>query len=386
MAGLAVCAVLCALGLGRFGYTMLLPAMRESLALSDAQAGDLATANMIGYLVMSLLSGLLASRFGPRLVVSTALAVGALSLLLTGLVRSYPAALAARLLTGLASGGTNVPAVGLLAAWFSGERRGRASGIAVSGSSLGLLVSGLVVPLLPWRAAWVVFAAVSLVAALVFALFARDRPAADAALAAAPTPLGDRTAALAVVRDARIRLLAGIYVLFGFAYVVYATFYVRHLTATAGLSLRSAGNLWSLIGAASIASGFLWGAVSDRLGRGYAMAAVFALQCVSFTLFGSWSAPAGWYSSSVLFALTAWSIPAIVAAAAADAAGPRAAPAALGFLTFWFGLGQAAGPFLAGRIAQRSGSFASAFIVAGAAALLGAVLSLAGGVRDRTPR
>ena len=55
--------------------------------------------------------------------------------------------------------------------------------------------------------------------------------------------------------------------------------------------------------------------------------------------------------SAILFGLSAWSIPAIMAAACGDALGPRLAPAALGFITLFFGIGQALGPAVAGAIA-----------------------------------
>jgi len=48
------------------------------------------------------------------------------------------------------------------------------------------------------------------------------------------------------------------------------------------------------------------------------------------------------------------------------------APAALGFITLFFGLGQAIGPSVAGAIADATGSFALAFIFASIVALLGA--------------
>ena len=38
--------VMGALGFARFGYTMILPGMKEALTLSDVQVGDLAAANM----------------------------------------------------------------------------------------------------------------------------------------------------------------------------------------------------------------------------------------------------------------------------------------------------------------------------------------------------
>ena len=52
------------------------------------------------------------------------------------------------------------------------------------------------------------------------------------------------------------------------------------------------------------------------------------------------------------------------------------ARAALGFITLFFGIGQASGTFLGGRVADFTGSYTLAFVIAGAAALVGAVASL----------
>jgi predicted MFS family arabinose efflux permease len=163
---------------------------------------------------------------------------------------------------------------------------------------------------------------------------------------------------------------------FGFSYVIYATFFVRYLTGEAGVSLQRAGSLWSLVGMISIASGFAWGTVSDRLGRKFSLALVFALQAGSFTLFGLWRQPGGIVASALLFAATAWSVPALMAATVGDISEPRLAPAVFGFVSLFLSLGQVAGPFIAGRIAAATGSFAFAFVVAGLAALAGAVGSL----------
>src|SRR5689334_3597053 len=50
------------LGLGRFAYALLLPAMRVDLGWSYAQAGALNTANAAGYLIGALLAAPLAGR------------------------------------------------------------------------------------------------------------------------------------------------------------------------------------------------------------------------------------------------------------------------------------------------------------------------------------
>ena len=52
------------------------------------------------------------------------------------------------------------------------------------------------------------------------------------------------------------------------------------------------------------------------------------------------------------------------------------APAALGFVTLFFGVGQAVAPSIAGAIADATGSFTPSFLLAGGVALLGALGAL----------
>jgi MFS family permease len=74
--------------------------------------------------------------------------------------------------------------------------------------------------------------------------------------------------------------------------------------------------------------------------------------------------------SGILFACTAWSIPAVVAALCGDGFGPRLASTALGAVTVIFGLGQVAGPVAGGMVADAMQSNAPAFTMAGVTALI----------------
>ncbi|HUW10745.1 MAG TPA: MFS transporter [Anaerolineae bacterium] len=388
---MGVVTVLGALGLARFGYTMILPSMKEGLGLTDSQAGDLATANMIGYLVMAVTCGYLASRFGPRGVIAIFMCIISGSMILTGMAPNYQVALIGRLLTGVGSGGTNVPVMGLVPAWFAAKRRGLAAGMAVSGSSFGMVITGLLVPAIlsrwggvGWRYSWFCLSGFALVIAVLGYVILRNHPR-DKGLSPIGAEESDSVAAVPrssalqwglVYRAAPVWHLALIYVLFGFSYIIYTTFFARYLTWEAGFTTEAAGALWSVVGMVSIISGFIWGAVSDIVGRKYGLAIVYFLQFLCFTIFGLWKAPAGYYLSALLFALTAWSIPGIMAAASGDLLGARLAPAALGFITLFFGVGQASGTFVGGRIADFTGSYTAAFVIAGAAALVGAVASL----------
>ncbi|MBN1276515.1 MAG: MFS transporter, partial [Deltaproteobacteria bacterium] len=59
------------------------------------------------------------------------------------------------------------------------------------------------------------------------------------------------------------------------------------------------------------------------------------------------------------------------AATAGDFVGPRLAPAGLGFVTLFFGIGQAIGPALGGYLADVTKSFTAPFLLAGVISLIG---------------
>ena len=277
--------------------------------------------------------------------------------------------------------------MGLIARWFEPRRRGRAAGFAVIGSGFAIVVSGQLIPWVNrlqgaegWRTNWLVLGVAVLAIALISALLLRNRPeelglqpVGSAAPAAAPV----RPAAppgLHHRRNPAVHLLGAIYAIFGFTYAIYVTFIVTMLVRERGFSEATAGRFWSAVGLLSLLSGPVFGGLSDRLGRRAGLAIVFGLQLLAYLLAGT-PLPEGFLLLSVAcFGVVAWSVPSIMVAAVGDLVGPEQALAALGFLTFFFGVGQIAGPAVAGLLAERSGSFSSAFLLA--AALAGLAIAL----------
>ena len=379
------------IGFARFGYTMILPPMQAALGLSNTQTGGLATGNFVGYLVLAVVGGYVASRYGPRRVIGISMLLTGVTMVLTGLANSFAGALVWRVLTGVGTGGSNIPVMGLLSAWFASRRRGLATGVAMAGASLAMMITGPLVAYTldrfgenGWRYSWFILGAFVLLLGLLAAALLRDRPEEKrlrpvAAGPADPAPQATRPASLdwgRVYRAKAVWHLALVYIAFGLSYVIYVTFFAKYLQAEGGYTKEAAGNLWAIVGWISIFCGLIWGTVSDLIGRKYGLALVYLAQAASYATFALWRNPAGYTVSAILFGLTAWSIPGIVAAACGDYLGPRLAPAALGFVALFFGLGQAAGPSVAGAIADATGSFGPAFLLAAGVAFLGGVGSL----------
>jgi MFS family permease len=386
--------VMGALGFGRFAYTPILPSMKEALALTYAQMGWLGAGNFVGYLIFALVGGYLATRIGSRQVISISLVLVGATLILTGLSESFQFALAMRTLTGAGSAGSNVPIMALASAWFASSRRGMASGVLASGSSIALLFLGPLIPYIleifpgtGWRVCWYLLGGFTILLALLSYSLIRNRPEEknfkpfgdedSPAPSSSAFPLSLRS----VYTSRSLWHLAGIFFTFGFSYIIYIQFFSAYLVNEAGLGAEKAGSYLMLLGILSIFCGPLWGTISDFIGRRYGLTLVFLTQGTSYLVFGLIKSDSGYLLSTILFGITAWSIPSIIAAAVGDTVGPRTAAAALGFTILVFGLGQAIAPPIAGKIADLAGSFTPAFLLSAVFAFAG----MAGALRLRSP-
>jgi sugar phosphate permease len=381
-------------GFGRMAYTIILPAMKDGLNFNYTQLGLLGTGNFIGYLTMAIIGGFLAARFGTRIVITFALILMGVTMVLTGLSQSFGFAFAMRLLTGLGNGASYVPAMALGSAWFAMKRRGFATGIVSAGIGTGTLISGLVVPAIlsaysgdGWRFAWYILGgAVLLVSGFVF-LFVRSRPedkglsqvdAENQQQSHSVSGVSDKVSTLqwtSVYKMPAVWYLGLVYFFYGISYIIYMVFFAAYLIKEMGVTRQWAGGLWAMVGGLSIFCGVIWGSISDRLGRSRGSALAYLVLGLSYVIYAVVKIKLGFYLSAVMFGLTAWSIPTIMAAAAGDFVGPRLAPAGLGFITLFFGIGQALGPALGGYLADVSQSFTIPFLVAGGISLLGMVSS-----------
>ncbi len=380
------CIVAC-LGFGRFALGMLLPSMASTLKLTYSQIGFISTGNFIGYLIAVLFCGRIAARIGSRRLIVAALVTIALSMALISRSHQFLTILILYFVTGMGSGAANVPVMGLITAWFDRAIRGRAAGFVVIGSGFAIIISGKLIPWVNrmvgpegWRTNWMILAGLVGTIAVVASLFLKNRPN-EAGL----EPLGNEGKTMVAVshdprddhsiyRNKTLYLLGSIYFLFGYTYVIYATFIVTTLVKERGFSETIAGNFWSWVGFLSLFSGPIFGTLSDRIGRKGGLMIVFTFQMLAYLLVAANLPPLFLYLSIGFYGIVAWSIPSIMVAAVSEYVGIDKALAAFGFITFIFGLGQITGPSIAGMLAEKTGSFSSSFGMA--AAFAGAAIIL----------
>lgn len=336
-------------GMARFTYGVMLPALKRDLALDYFGGGFLNSVHLLGYLAGTLGAPLLGRRLGMPLLSRGAHALAALGALLCALAPAHsaigPALLAAgRLATGLGAGAAIVAILVIAFAAVPVASRSMASAVIWSGMGFAVVVSGLAASWLVetgfgWRAAFLVAAALSMLLALVFP------PSGTPAAGGEPASAGFRSPGF---------FLVSAYLMFGAAYIAYATFAGTRLAA-AGAPLAAVSAMWVALGAAMIAGSVSSFAVLRLEGR--RRLALFAALLLGALGAGiSWSEWAGAaLAGALLVGAGLSSTPTIVTAYTRERCSAAEYPQAFSFATAMMGVGQLLGPLAAGALADRYG-------------------------------
>jgi MFS family permease len=355
-----------------FGVAYAFAAFFESFSTAfDASRADVSLVFGLSgllYFVLGAFGGMLADRFGPRLVTSTgmgciaaALAAGSRATSMLELTLVYGIGL------GVGIALVYTPAIGCVQPWFT-RRRGLAAGLASAGIGAGTfgvpLLATAAIAQWQWRGAMLALAAGVLLFGLAATLLLRRAPAATRrADGSVPgLPMGQ------ALRSRSFRWLYAMCVLGAPAmFIPFA-----HLSASArdlGIHPAQAVGLVGLIGVGSLTGRFVIGGVADRLGRGWSLVAMQASLGLSMAL---WLG-AGGYPALAVFAL--WmglsygGIVSLMPALCMDLYGARAVSSIIGVLYTGAALGNVAGPWMAGWVFDARGSYTA---VIAACALLSA--------------
>ena len=372
------------MGVGRFAYTPILPAMHAEASLSAANAGFLATLNFAGYLLATLWP-LLAHRLGavpgPKTTLRFGLATCFAATLAMGLTESLALWGMLRFVSGFASALSMIYATTMVLDALARSNRSGAAAIHFSGVGFGISVSGLMVLLFEqlqvgWRGMW--FGAAAVIALLVpLALMTVARRTPHAAATAAPASVATSVSAprqAVVARGRNPWWLVAAYACAGLGFIISGTFLpliAKETPATAPY----AAFCWVIVGMAAIPSNVLWAWVARRAGATASLVVQYALQAVAVVLPIFWQTPLALLVGGLLLGGTFMGIVTVASARARDIAPQRTAEM-LALMTACYSVGQIIGPPMAGLIATQTGSFDGGLAIAAGTMVLGIFLLL----------
>jgi predicted MFS family arabinose efflux permease len=366
------------LGFSRLAYGLLLPSIRTDMGGNYSLYGLVGTANLIGYMVGTTTVPIVLTRYRDRekLNIITLVAMN-LSMLATSVCFDLIQLSIVRFLTGLFSAYGTVLTMSLALERVLPSRRGRASGLVWMGGSVGIIISGLIAPViitsgsgLAWRLVWVAMSVVGMISAFGVYRQIRMHPAPEITLHSgqtAPPPARLSELLSELLRPRGFLLLTISYFSYGFGYIIYVTFIITLLT-TQGMSSILAGLVWAMLGTGGVVGSFVWGRVVDRWPNGFSMALSLVLSGL-----GGLSVLGGIFAleiaGAILIGLTFLGPPLMITVLLKRAVAPERYTSSFSFLTAIFAVGQFLGPMVGGIIVDTLGLTAAITTTAGAMTL-----------------
>jgi MFS family permease len=308
------------------------------------------------YFVLGALGGILADRWGPRVVCMTGMGLVALGLYFTSLAQTLGSIyLSFGLLVGLGIACVYTPAIAAVQPWFT-QRRVLASGIAGSGVGAGTLIVPVVVSYLlthiSWRDTLQAMALGVVAIGCASAYLLEKAPSLDAGV---PGQLAGLTLGEAlqtpVFRWLYLCCLISAPVMFmPFAHISAAA-------RDAGVADAQAVGLVGLIGIGSVTGRFGIAWVANRLGRIQTLLLMQCLMGLSYFVWAGAQERLMFAAFALCFGLSYGSIVSLLPAICMDLFGGKAVSAIIGTLYTGAALGNLLGSVVAGKIFDLTHSY-----------------------------
>jgi len=296
LAAAGLSASLVGIGLARFAYTPLIPALISAKWFGATDVVYLGAANLAGYLAGALLARALAAQFGAVASLRAMMVLTTLAFFASATPVSFPWFFAWRFLSGFTGGVIMVLAATVVLPHTSPGRRGLVGGVIFAGVGLGIAISGTLVPLLLRQGlpqTWIGLGALSgLLTSISWANWPKQTPASQSQ--SAPHRAKRHRQPLAA------RALLVQYGLNAVGLVPHILFLVDFVARGLGQGIATGAQYWVLYGLGAVVGPLLAGHLGDRAGFGPALRLSFLIEAVAILLPTVSTAPLSLIASSVI--------------------------------------------------------------------------------------
>lgn len=359
------------MGIARFAYTPLLPAMQEQTDLGAAEGGWLAAINYLGYLVGAVVASVISDLELKDRLYRIGLVAAVVTTAGMGLTENLWLWAILRFFAGLSCAAGMLIGSGLVLNWLMRNNHRGELGIQFSGVGLGMALCAVAVEVMntvfDWREQWFVLTAIGALILIPAWVWLR-RPESI------PSGVNRKTMEDSPPGAIFMRLVTAAYFCAGVGYVVSATFIVAIVDELPGLEGKG---VWAFLvmGLAAAPSAILWDLVARRFGNMNALIAASLLQAVGILLPVIEPSLMLTMLGAILFGGTFVGIVCLVLTMAGRFYPSRPAKF-MGKMTISFGIAQIVAPAFTGILREHNGDYAVGLYTASATMLVGSVLLL----------
>jgi predicted MFS family arabinose efflux permease len=371
--------LLVGMGLGRFGYSPMIPALIQTGALAEAEAGYVGALNLGGYVVGALLTSRLRRRFHEAWILRICLALALLSLVASIPPWGFLWLGFWRLLVGIIVAVMMILGVAYVTRFAPPGKTALATSIAFTGVGMGIFFSAAGLPwLLDQGLAWA-WAGSAVVGALGTALGfwawhgapRLETPDSGGASQPAKIPLDGKK-------------LVAAQAMFSIGLIPHSIYWVDYIVRGLGAPMSEGALQWSLVGLGALLGTVIWGRLADRIGLNAGLVAVFAALSASIVLPVLLPEAFVIILSSLVFGSQPGSS-AVIASRAQRAMGTASMVPLWRWMVVSVGAAQIVGGIGLVELYNRTGDYRPVFLVGGMAMGMAAVLCASLSRVDREP-
>lgn len=355
------------MGIGRFSYAPLVPALIRGGALSAAEAGYVGAFNLGGYLIGALATPWLRARYREAPILKVCLWLSLACLAASIAPWGFVWLAFWRCLVGCTVAVMMIGALALVTRAAPAERLGRATGIVFTGVGVGILFAGTMVPWLLENGIATAWTGLAVLGAAGVVVGHWGWSAADAP--PQPPPAGR-----APLTSATVRLVIG-QAMFSIGLVPYSIYVVDYTVRGLGHDMAFGGMIWALFGLGALTGTLLWGRLADRIGFGAGLGVVFAALAVAVAMPVLWAAPVVLIVSAYVFG-TQPGLSAIASGRAHQVVGAAYMPYLWRSMVLGAGTGQVIGGYGLVAVYNVTQSHTPVFLIGAAAMACGSALAL----------
>lgn len=355
--------------------------IKEEMGLNQAQLGLLSSVFFTTYTFTQVPFGMIGDKWGLKRVLILGFIFFGVFTGLTGVATTFTVLLVMRALVGVGQGTYYGPQYALSSDAIPLEHRGFGSAIINSGmafgTSLGLMGAGFIINNLGlnWRYTFFIFALAPIIIAALFKLVVKEQ-ISDAALAKAETVKEEKVSGLGINRNILAVYIMVFCSLFGF--FIIQTWLPYFLQVERGVAAGSVGFFSSLVAWSSIPGALLFSYLSDRFkNRKFFITLLFVLALIAIVgsvYFQSFQV--------MLFFLCMYGLtgklamdPLLIASMADNA--PASSRGTIFSIFNFIGMSASiVAPYVAGWLADRTGSLSSAFYLSGGLLVIGMLTAI----------
>ncbi len=371
-----VFALMIAMGIGRFSYTVILPYMQEASGFSRATAGYLATSNYLGYLIGALVVGRLPIEQKRVPFLQVGLIISMLTTAFMGFTETIIIWYVLRFISGVMSAFIFVVIASLVLDQLADNNKSHLSGLFYSGVGIGIAISAIIVSpihaIFKWNGTWIALALLCVLLFVFIVLFIKSIPHSKKQWGNQSIPVPK------MPPKSWLKWLIVAYSLEGLGYIVTGTFIVSIAQESTSFH-GNAALVWFVAGLAAIPSCIICSKLAQRFGYVKILLISMVVQAVGIALPAIATNTITLYISAFIFGATFMGITTIVTTLARHIV-PVNSHQILGYLTAGYALGQMVGPTVGGILANATNSYQYSLVAAATVVIIGA-LSLLGGVK-----